>query len=67
MPWADALETAAAARPLDLIARADVEAALAGFRGRFRQNPPPFSAKRVGGTPGLRRSPGAGRPSRPRP
>ncbi len=49
-PWADALETAAAIRPLDTIARADVEAALAEFRGSIRQSPPPFSAKRVAGT-----------------
>jgi tRNA pseudouridine55 synthase len=28
-----------------------VEQALAGFRGTYRQTPPPYSAKKVGGTP----------------
>lgn len=49
VPWADSLETAAVTRPLDRIARADVEAALDGLRGTYLQNPPPFSAKHVGG------------------
>ena len=34
--------------------RADLEVALAGFRGSFLQTPPPFSAKKVAGTPAYR-------------
>lgn len=33
---------------------AAVEAVLAGFRGAYAQTPPPFSAKKVGGTPAHR-------------
>ncbi len=48
--------------------RVELEAALAQFRGTFRQTPPPFSAKKIAGTPayrmarkGTRRGVGAGR------
>jgi tRNA pseudouridine55 synthase len=34
--------------------RADLEAALAEFRGAFLQTPPQFSAKKIGGTPAYR-------------
>jgi tRNA pseudouridine55 synthase len=34
--------------------REELEAALAGFRGQFLQTPPPFSAKKVAGTPAYR-------------
>jgi tRNA pseudouridine55 synthase len=34
--------------------REELEAALAQFRGIFRQTPPPFSAKKVAGTPAYR-------------
>lgn len=33
------------------IGRDDVEAALAGFRGAYQQMPPPYSAKKIAGTP----------------
>lgn len=35
--------------PASAVDRAAIEAALAGFRGGFRQSPPPYSAKHVGG------------------
>lgn len=34
--------------------RDELEAALAQFRGTFRQTPPPFSAKKIAGTPAYR-------------
>jgi tRNA pseudouridine55 synthase len=34
--------------------RAELEAALAGFRGTILQTPPPFSAKKIAGTPAYR-------------
>ena len=34
--------------------RSDLEAALAEFRGALLQTPPPFSAKKIGGTPAYR-------------
>jgi len=34
--------------------RVELEAALAQFRGTFRQTPPPFSAKKIAGTPAYR-------------
>ncbi|HTR37288.1 MAG TPA: tRNA pseudouridine(55) synthase TruB [Bryobacteraceae bacterium] len=34
--------------------RAELEAALAQFRGTLRQTPPPFSAKKIAGTPAYR-------------
>lgn len=37
--------------PAPALDRAQVEAALAGFRGTFQQMPPPYSAKKVDGVP----------------
>jgi tRNA pseudouridine55 synthase len=39
----------AAPVPASTVDPAAIEAALAGFRGAFRQSPPPYSAKHVGG------------------
>lgn len=50
IPWPPADESPAVAQPLGSIDRESLDAVLAGFRGSFRQNPPPFSAKKVGGT-----------------
>src|SRR5690349_4506788 len=41
--------TSAAVEPQ--LTREGVEAALAGFRGIFLQTPPPYSAKKIAGTP----------------
>lgn len=40
-----------AARTAESITGAEIEAALAGFRGTYEQIPPAFSAKKVGGVP----------------
>jgi tRNA pseudouridine55 synthase len=43
--------TVTSTAPADAIDRADIELALAAFRGMILQTPPPISAKKVGGTP----------------
>jgi tRNA pseudouridine55 synthase len=47
--WTAASGIGSDVRSLDAIDPAAVEVVLGGFRGSFRQNPPPFSAKRIGG------------------
>jgi tRNA pseudouridine55 synthase len=38
-------------QPIDSLSELAVAEALRGFVGRFQQTPPPFSAKKIGGTP----------------
>src|SRR5688572_16654977 len=45
------LTPSSSARAQEPIAREELEAVLAEFRGTFAQMPPPYSAKKVGGTP----------------
>lgn len=52
----------AAPRLPESIPRAEIEDALAAFRGTFLQTPPPFSAKKVGGVRSYKLARRAGRP-----